>query len=166
MQDKSWVRVFSSPADPVFESQSRAVSAGPALNADQAKALEAIHLGSGFSVSLLEGVTGSGKTEVYLQLMKDVLAAGRQVLVLVPEIGLTPQFVLRLKERLGIEPALLHSSLPDSARLSAWRSARCGSAALVLGTRSAVFTPLKNPGLIVVDEEHYQAGTVAFVAAR
>ncbi len=154
MLDKSWVRVFESPADPYFESQSGAVSDGPLLNADQSKALEAIHLDSGFGVSLLEGVTGSGKTEVYLQLMKDVLAAGRQVLVLVPEIGLTPQFVSRLKERLGIEPALLHSSLPDSVRLSAWRSARCGAASLILGTRSAVFTPLKNAGLIVVDEEH------------
>jgi primosomal protein N' (replication factor Y) len=86
--------------------------------------------------------------------MRDVLAAGRQVLVLVPEIGLTPQFVSRLKERLGIEPALLHSSLPDSARLAAWRSAGNGSAPLVLGTRSAIFTPLGKPGLIVVDEEH------------
>ncbi len=154
MLDKSWIRVFESPAEPDFEPQIGTVTGGPVLNSDQSKALEAIHLDSGFSVTLLEGVTGSGKTEVYLQLMKDVLAANRQVLVLVPEIGLTPQFVSRLQERLGMKPALLHSSLPDSARLSAWRRARCGSASLVLGTRSAVFAPLRKPGLIVVDEEH------------
>ncbi len=154
MLDKSWIRVFDSPAEPDLESQSGSISCGPVLNSDQRKALDAIHLDSGFSVTLLEGVTGSGKTEVYLRLMQDVLAAGRQVLVLVPEIGLTPQFISRLQERLGMKPALLHSSLPDSTRLSAWRSARCGSASLVLGTRSAVFAPLRKPGLIVVDEEH------------
>lgn len=154
MLDKSWIRVFESPSKPDFEANRTAISEGPSLNADQSRALETMRLRAGFNVSLLEGVTGSGKTEVYLHLMRDVLAAGRQVLVLVPEIGLTPQFVLRLKERLGIEPALLHSSLPDSARLAAWRSAGNGSASLVLGTRSAVFTPLGKPGLIVVDEEH------------
>jgi primosomal protein N' (replication factor Y) len=121
MLDKSWIRVFEAPLEHEFESQCVATSDGPVLNADQDNALQMIHLNSGFSVSLLEGVTGSGKTEVYLQLMKEVLAAGRQVLVLVPEIGLTPQFVARLKERLGIEPALLHSSLTDSVRLAAWR---------------------------------------------
>ncbi len=154
MLEKSWVRVFESALEPDVEPQSGPVSDGPVLNADQSRALETIRHRSGFNVWLLEGVTGSGKTEVYLQLMKDVLAAGCQVLVLVPEIGLTPQFISRLKERLGIDPALIHSSLPDGVRLSAWRRARCGSASLVLGTRSAVFTPLKNPGLIVVDEEH------------
>ena len=154
MLDKLWIRDFEAPSEPELESRSDSTSAGPVLNADQSKALDAIRLDSGFKVSLLEGVTGSGKTEVYLQLMKSVLAAGRQVLVLVPEIGLTPQFVTRLKERLGIEPALLHSSLTDSVRLATWRNAKCGSASLVLGTRSAVFTPLENPGLIVVDEEH------------
>ena len=154
MLNKSWIRVFESTSETEYEPQLTAASDGPTLNADQNKALQAISLDAGFGVSLLEGVTGSGKTEVYLRLMKDVLASGRQVLVLVPEIGLTPQFVSRLKERLGIEPALLHSSLTDSVRLAAWRSARCGSAPLVLGTRSAVFTPLGNPGLIVVDEEH------------
>lgn len=154
MLDKSWIRVFESPADADFEPRNGTVTGGPELNRDQIRALEAIDLSSGFSVALLEGVTGSGKTEVYLRLMKEVLAAGRQVLVLVPEIGLTPQFVSRLQERLGIQPALLHSSLPDNARLSAWRRARRGSASLVLGTRSAIFTPLIRPGLIVVDEEH------------
>jgi primosomal protein N' (replication factor Y) len=89
--------------------------------------------------------------------MRDVIDTGRQVLVLVPEIGLTPQLVSRLRKRLGVEPALLHSALTDSERLAAWRAARSGAARLVVGTRSAIFTPLENPGLIVVDEEHDQS---------
>jgi len=128
--------------------------AGPKLNREQASAVAAIEAQPGFSVSLLDGVTGSGKTEVYLTLMQDVLAAGRQVLIVVPEIGLTPQFLARLEERLGEEPALLHSALTDTERLAAWRDARSGNAGVVLGTRSAIFAPLRNPGLIIVDEEH------------
>jgi primosomal protein N' (replication factor Y) len=127
---------------------------GPALNADQSAALQAISNGAGFTVSLLDGVTGSGKTEVYLRLIDDAIRQGRQVLVLVPEIGLTPQFVARLELRLGIAPLLMHSGLGDNVRLAAWRAARDGSAPLILGTRSAVFVPLRNPGLIIVDEEH------------
>ena len=127
---------------------------GPALTADQAIALESIRSQAGFSVSLLDGVTGSGKTEVYLQLIRDIIDAGRQVLVLVPEIGLTPQLVDRFRARLGLEPVVLHSALTDTARLAAWRAARHGAAQLFVGTRSAVFVPLSKPGLIVVDEEH------------
>lgn len=154
MLDRSWIRCFGTPAEPDFDPRSGTAIKGPVLNVDQRNALGTMRGEAGFHVSLLDGVTGSGKTEVYLHLMKDVLGAGRQVLVLVPEIGLTPQLVARLKERLGIEPALFHSSLPDNARLAAWRNAANGSASLLLGTRSAVFTPLKSPGLIVVDEEH------------
>ena len=127
---------------------------GPTLNPEQQHAVDAILGTDGFRATLLDGVTGSGKTEVYLRVMQQVLAAGGQVLILVPEIGLTSQFVARLQERLGVPPVLLHSALTDAARLSAWRSAHDGSAGIVLGTRSAVFVPLKNPGLIVVDEEH------------
>ena len=127
---------------------------GPELNAGQEAALRAISAQSGFSVSLLDGVTGSGKTEVYLRLIQQVLEDSRQALVLVPEIGLTPQFVARLEKRLGIAPVILHSSLTDSVRLDAWRAARTGAARLIVGTRSAVFAPMKYPGLIVVDEEH------------
>jgi primosomal protein N' (replication factor Y) len=129
-------------------------SAPPKLNADQSKVLQAIRAVDGFQVSLIDGVTGSGKTEIYLRLIEDEMAAGRQVLVLVPEIGLTPQLVVRFRERLGIEPVLLHSALTDLERLHAWRSARSGTAQLIVGTRSAIFAPLKNPGLIIVDEEH------------
>ena len=89
----------------------------------------------GFGAFLLDGVTGSGKTEVYLSLIREVLDAGKQVLILVPEIGLTPQLVNRLRERLGVEPAVLHSGLSDIERLNAWRNAQQGHAGLVVGTR-------------------------------
>lgn len=128
--------------------------AGPDLNTEQQRAVDRLAAGSGFRATLLDGVTGSGKTEVYLRIMQDVLRNGRQVLILVPEIGLTPQFLERLQSRLGIAPVLLHSALTDQERLDAWRRARDGSAGLVLGTRSAVFAPLQAAGLIVVDEEH------------
>ncbi len=127
---------------------------GPALNAEQQAAVDRLRAEERFGAFLIEGVTGSGKTEVYLRRMQDVIDSGRQVLVLVPEIGLTPQLVARLQRRLGIEPALMHSGLTDLQRLAAWRAARSGAARLVVGTRSAIFAPLANPGLIVVDEEH------------
>jgi len=129
-------------------------TAGPELNAEQQQALATLRKTSAYAAFLLDGVTGSGKTEVYLQLAHDVLAGGQQVLMLVPEIGLTPQLVARLIQRLGIEPVVLHSALTDQERLAAWRSAHQGQAQLVVGTRSAVFTPLPKLGLIVVDEEH------------
>src|SRR5690606_19876218 len=88
------------------------------------------------------------------RLIGEALARGKQALVLVPEIGLTPQFVSRLEKRLGVRPVILHSALTDTQRLDAWRGARDGSVQLVVGTRSAVFVPMKNPGLVVVDEEH------------
>ena len=127
---------------------------GPPLNTDQKNALKIIRSGNGFRANVLDGVTGSGKTEVYLHLIQDEIVAGRQVLVLVPEIGLTPQLVDRFQRRLGFAPALLHSGLSDSARLASWRNARNGSAQLIVGTRSSIFVPLKNAGLIIVDEEH------------
>ncbi|MDH5323000.1 MAG: primosomal protein N' [Gammaproteobacteria bacterium] len=150
---------------------------GPDLNEDQKRALESLRSVSGYAAFLLDGVTGSGKTEVYLQLIRDVLADSQQVLILVPEIGLTPQLVSRLRQRLGIEPTVLHSGLGDAERLAAWRSAQQGLAQLVVGTRSAVFTPLPKLGLIVVDEEHdhslkqqeglrYSARDLAIMRAR
>ena len=149
---------FASRFDAVSEEPERLasaeVSAGPTLNTDQQYAVDQIRGGTGFNAWLLDGVTGSGKTEVYLHLIRDVLDAGRQVLVLVPEIGLTPQLVNRLASRLGIEPAVIHSGLSDNARLAAWRSSRSGAAKLVVGTRSAVFTPMPEAGLIIIDEEH------------
>jgi len=152
--DKAWVRVAQTVDSTSDEPLRSEPCAGPPLNREQRAAVAALSEQSGFRTTLLDGVTGSGKTEVYLRLMQDVLAAGRQVLILVPEIGLTSQFVARLKERIGVTPMLLHSGLTDSERLVAWRSARAGVAPLILGTRSAVFVPLASPGLIVVDEEH------------
>ncbi|ABI57836.1 primosomal protein N' [Alkalilimnicola ehrlichii MLHE-1] len=110
--------------------------------------------GDGFQPILLEGVTGSGKTEVYLRATEQALAAGRQVLLLVPEIGLTPQLLHRFRRRLAVPMAVFHSGLNDRERLDAWLAAREGRARVVIGTRSAVFAPLPEPGLILVDEEH------------
>jgi primosomal protein N' (replication factor Y) len=152
--DKGWVEVLESRSEGITSEGIAAAEAGPPLNPDQASAYRAVSRRTGFSVTLLDGVTGSGKTEVYLRLIGEVLARGKQALVLVPEIGLTPQFVARLEKRLGLRPVILHSGRSDSGRLDAWRAARDGSALLIVGTRSAVFVPMKRPGLIVVDEEH------------
>ena len=127
---------------------------GPEPNEQQRAALNVIRGSAGFGAYVLDGVTGSGKTEVYMHLMQDALDNDRQVLVLVPEIGLTPQLVSRLLSRLGVAPTVLHSNLTATARLSGWRNARSGLAKLVVGTRSAVFTPMPKLGLIVIDEEH------------
>jgi len=104
---------------------------------------------------LLHGITGSGKTEVYLRTIEPILAAGKQVLVLVPEIGLTPQLLFRFKEHFPqYNIASLHSGLTDNTRLGVWMGARSGSINIVIGTRSAVFTPMLNLGVILIDEEH------------
>ena len=127
----------------------------PPLSTEQQAAVDAIASAFGrFQPFLLDGVTGSGKTEVYLALIAQALAAGRQALLLVPEIGLAPQTVRRLRERLGVPVEVIHSNLAEGERARAWLRARSGEARVVLGTRSAVFTPLPQAGLIVVDEEH------------
>ncbi|MCD9027333.1 primosomal protein N' [Luteimonas sp. BDR2-5] len=127
---------------------------GPPLHAEQQAAVDAVRAGSGFAALLLDGVTGSGKTEVYLQAIADCLARGRQALVLVPEIGLTPQTLARFRARLGVPVHALHSGLNDTERARVWTAALRGEARVVVGTRSAVFVPLPDAGLIVVDEEH------------
>ena len=124
-------------------------------NAEQATAIEAITAALGqFSVHLLYGITGSGKTEVYLQCIAACLKQGRQVLLLLPEIALTPQTLARFEARFDAPVVALHSGIGDTARDRAWAAARSGQAAIVLGTRSTVFVPLNKPGLIIVDEEH------------
>jgi primosomal protein N' (replication factor Y) len=125
-----------------------------ALTTAQRAAVDAVAASSGYGAFLLDGVTGSGKTEVYLTAIARVLAAGRQALVLVPEISLTPQTEARFRARFGAAVAVLHSGLSDTERLAAWLAARSGQAGVLIGTRSAVFAPLARPGLIVVDEEH------------
>ena len=150
----------------------------PELTADQRHVLDSVAADPpGFRTTLLHGVTGSGKTEVYLRLIAEALAADRQTLLLVPEIGLTPQLVSRLRQRFGDELAILHSALTELERFDAWRRAYRCQARLVVGTRSAVFAPLPAAGLIIVDEEHdtsykqqtgfrYSARDLAVVRAR
>ena len=157
----------------------RVRAAGPTLLPEQRDAVEQVTAAAGaFAAFLLEGVTGSGKTEVYLRLTEETLARGLSVLVLVPEIGLTPQLVGRFRDRFEAPLAVLHSALTDQERLAAWRAASSGEARIVLGTRSAVFAPVTDLGLIVVDEEHdasfkqhegalrYSARDLAVVRAR
>ena len=150
----------------------------PVLNAEQGRAVETVEARFGeFSPFVLDGVTGSGKTEVYLRLIETAVARGRQALVLIPEIGLTPQLLARFRERLSCRVAALHSGLSDGERLSSWTHARNGTADVLVGTRSAVFAPLARPGLFIVDEEHdlsfkqqdgfrYSARDLAVVRAR
>ncbi len=127
----------------------------PALSTAQTAAVAQIDATAGeYAAWVLQGATGSGKTEVYLQCAARTLARGGGVLVLVPEIGLTPQLVQRFRQRLDVDIAVLHSGLSDAERLAAWRAARSRQARAVLGTRSAVFAPLPDLGLIVIDEEH------------
>ena len=139
------------------EAEAAAAGATPELTADQTLALQGLELGAGFRVHLLYGVTGSGKTEVYLRAIDQVLRhdGTAQVLLLVPEIALTPQFVRVLRARFPAwRPAVLHSALPEAERASAWVAAQDGRARLVVGTRLAVLAPLAHCALIVVDEEH------------
>lgn len=150
----------------------------PLLNAAQQQAVSAICAASAtFHPFLLDGVTGSGKTEVYLRSMTTVLEAGKQVLVLVPEISLTPQTIARFRSRFSLPMAVLHSSLSETERLRAWLQAKTGEAKIVIGTRSAIFTPFAALGLIIVDEEHdtsfkqqdrfrYHARDLAILRAR
>ncbi len=126
--EKGLIRSFEAESDEFDETTAAEGIAGPTLNDDQSRALGLLRRSDEFAAYLLDGVTGSGKTEVYLSRIKDMLDKDRQTLVLVPEIGLTPQLVSRLRQRLGIEPALLHSGLTDTARLAAWRAARSGAA--------------------------------------
>ncbi len=149
-------RVAAGPAPPAaIPDAPVADPAGPVLNPEQTRAVAAVSAAlGGFAPFVLDGVTGSGKTEVYIRLIAEVIAAGRQALVLVPEIGLTPQLRDRLAHRLPGPHAVLHSALPEAERERAWHSAAAGCATLVLGTRSACFVPLPRLGLIVVDEEH------------
>ncbi len=127
----------------------------PAMNDDQASAVERFQkAGPGYRCALLNGITGSGKTEVYMRLIEQELAAGRQCLVLVPEIGLTPQTIDRFEQRFAAPVAAFHSGLNGNERLRVWRRVAAGGIAIVIGTRSAVFTPMARPGLIVIDEEH------------
>lgn len=137
--------------DRVLQDLSKAIK----LNSDQQLAINTINAAyDQFQVFLLDGVTGSGKTEVYLQCIESTIRRNQQVLVLIPEISLTPQTIERFRNRFKVSIVALHSSLSEKERLLAWQLARTNEARIVIGTRSAVFTSLANPGLIIVDEEH------------
>lgn len=175
LEDKGLVESFSKIPEQDMKS-------GPvnniSLNDEQKVAVDAIlDSADRYKAFLLDGVTGSGKTEVYIHAMREIIAGGKQALVLVPEIGLTPQFMRRLREQLGTHIAVFHSGLTDRERLHAWLMARDGLTPVVVGTRSAIWTPLAKPGIIIVDEEHdlsykqqegfrYSARDLAVIRAR
>lgn len=125
------------------------------LNAAQLNAVtQVVQSTAQFQAFLLDGVTGSGKTEVYMQLTAHMIEQGKQTLILVPEINLTPQTLQRFEERFNVPIAVLHSQVSEKNRAIAWRQAMLGNAKIILGTRLAAFVPLKNPGLFIIDEEH------------
>jgi primosomal protein N' (replication factor Y) len=156
LEKRGWVLRTSEAAAPAAAwTTAEASRLGPELTPEQDAAVRAVDAARGrFAPFVLHGVTGSGKTEVYLRAIAAVVARGEQALVLVPEISLTPQLVGRFAARFPGPLAVLHSGLTDGERLQAWRAARAGDARVVIGTRSAVFAPLARPGLIVIDEEH------------
>jgi primosomal protein N' (replication factor Y) len=161
-----------------FPPRQQNVSIPCTLNNEQQNAVDKIwQLRGCFSTHLLHGITGSGKTEVYIQLTQQMIAENKQVLILIPEIGLTTQFVERFRQRLTAHIVVLNSSISDGERKQAWLLAKEGLANVVIGTRSAIFTALKNPGLIIIDEEHdssykqqdglrYHARNIALIRAK
>ncbi len=152
----------------------------PILNAHQEGAFQEIRAAlekSVFQTFLLEGVTGSGKTEVYLRSIEAALALGKNALLMVPEIALTPAMAGQFFHRFGKQVAVLHSAFGDAERAGQWRRIRNGQARVIVGTRSAVFAPIQNLGLVIVDEEHdgsykqeetprYHGRDVALIRAR
>ena len=153
---------------------------GPTLSPDQevaAAELRQAVRARAFSVTLLDGVTGSGKTEIYLEAIAETLRQGRQVLILLPEIALSSQWLARFERRFGVAPAVWHSDLSSRTRRTTWREVGAGTAPVVVGARSALFLPFPDLGLVIVDEEHetafkqeegivYHARDMAIVRAR
>ncbi|MCC7546878.1 MAG: primosomal protein N' [Burkholderiales bacterium] len=154
-QRRGWIEACANEAGAAPPAQ-RAPEPAPALTLPQSRAVQAVvSAGRRFAPFLLRGVTGSGKTEVYLHLAAACLSARGQALVLVPEIGLTPQLLQRFEARFpAAQLIVLHSELSEAQRLARWRTAQAGGPCVVIGTRLAVFTPLPALGLVVVDEEH------------
>jgi primosomal protein N' (replication factor Y) len=155
--DEGWASWQAMPAN-VKNVTADDVSGQLSLNTEQAIAVSAINSSSASnspsSCFLLDGVTGSGKTEVYLQAIEHVLLKQQQVLVCVPEIGLTPQTISRFKQRFNLDVELWHSGMTDKQRFNTWYKARNGQAKIVIATRSGVFLPFADLGMIVIDEEH------------
>ncbi|MGY3568492.1 primosomal protein N' [Vibrio paucivorans] len=155
LQEKGWIEsIDKKPSFAPWPKEIEAITDKPKLNEEQAIAIATVNSNPGFGCYLLEGVTGSGKTEVYLNLIKPVLEKNKQALILVPEIGLTPQTINRFKKRFDVPVEVIHSGLNDTERLNAWLAARDKIAGIVIGTRSALLTPFSDLGIIIVDEEH------------
>ncbi len=160
LEKKGWVEVEEGllpDAEDMKEPSPSPIAPSMGLTDEQKESYELVKTDieqKNFSVTLLHGVTGSGKTEVYIQLAQKALENGLGALILVPEIGLTPQLLGRFQERFGHSVACLHSAYSDKKRLSEWRRIKNGDAPIVVGTRSAVFAPIPNLGMIAVDEEH------------
>jgi len=157
LSQKGLIEKIETPAD-LFDSEKPVTKKrvnNIKSNAGQQAAIKVISASlDKFTCHLLDGITGSGKTEVYMQVIQEVLNRDRQALILVPEIGLTPQTIRRFRQRFSCKVVALHSGMNSTERLDGWMRAKCGDAKIIIGTRSAVFTPLAKPGLIVVDEEH------------
>ncbi len=178
LSDKALISDYEQIPEPnLVWQQQLAVAPAPFANTEQALAISRLQNTKGFEVLLLEGVTGSGKTEVFLQGMEPSLKQGKQILILVPEISLTPQTTSRIEQRFGLKIDAWHSGLTDNERHLVWLRARNGEAAIVVGTRSAVFLPFKQLAMIIVDEEHdtsfkqqdgfrYHARDLAIVRAK
>ncbi|USH02637.1 primosomal protein N' [Grimontia kaedaensis] len=154
VEEKGWIEAVKEQRAKPWQQSYEVVEDKPRLNSEQATAVATINANPEFACYLIEGVTGSGKTEVYLNLLEPVLKRGQQALILVPEIGLTPQTINRFKRRFNVPVVVMHSGLNDTERLNAWLAARDNEAAIIIGTRSALFSPCKSLGIIVVDEEH------------
>ncbi len=155
LQDKGWIECCETmPVQGKWSAECENQADKPKINQEQAVAIATVNSHCGFACYLIDGVTGSGKTEVYLNLITPVLARGEQALVLVPEIGLTPQTINRFKRRFNVPIDVIHSGLNETERLNAWLAARDGQAGIVIGTRSALFAPFRKLGIIIVDEEH------------
>ncbi len=178
LEKKDWVKRLSQREASALIQATPLLSEKPLLNDEQKHCVDKVSASlDQFQAFLLEGITGSGKTEVYLHLVEQVLLKQEQSLILVPEINLTPQLISRFEERFSVPIAVLHSGLNHSQRLLAWQQARDNQVQIIIGTRSALFTPLAKPGLIIIDEEHdgsykqqdnfrYHARDLALVRAK
>lgn len=155
--DKGWLEAIELPpeAPPIPDGTGKLAP----LNPDQRIAADTLleKLKEGFSTTLIDGVTGSGKTEVYFEAVAAAVAAGKQVLVMLPEIAMSAQWLARFEQRFGVPPTPWHSELPGHLRARIWRQIASGEARVIIGARSALFLPYRDLGLIVIDEEHEQA---------
>jgi primosomal protein N' (replication factor Y) len=180
MADRGWLRPVAMTPPDAFAPPDPGHAAAPTLSPQQAAAAETLAAGvraRAFTVTLLDGVTGSGKTETYLEAVAEAIRLGRQSLILLPEIALSAQWLERFARRFGVQPAVWHSDLTPATRRRTWRAVAAGQAAVVVGARSALFLPFPDLGLIIVDEEHesafkqeegviYHARDMAVVRAR